>query len=238
MHTDFIQYKKFESHSSYGEDSIFNGVLKRLSWLMQEDLFKPKTYIDIGAYHPIKESSTYFLYELGWFGTLVEPNSYMNVLTHELRPKDILLNYAVDSSEGTATMYMFGQLDSSNTISKDFAEKKQQSQHTNINWTVKVHTKTINQIITKHIDYFGQTPFFLNLDIEGMDYDVISTYNHDVKIPFIMIEDDEIDFFNMTKIRRVMEEKGYVPIASTMITTLYLNINSKYFKHIKKIGMY
>ena len=229
-------YKTFKSYSSYGEDALFNGILKRLSWIMEKDLFKPSTYIDIGAFHPIKESNTYFLYKRGWFGTLIEPNSYINVLTHEARPKDILLNYAVDVEEGEKTFYMFGNIDSSNTLSEEFALKKQESQSTDIAWKAQVKTKTINQIITQHISYFGSSPVFMNIDIEGLDLDVIKTYTHDVRIPFIMIEDDSIDPFGNSPTKEFMMSIDYYPIATTFLTTIYIDKQSKYYPHIKKIG--
>lgn len=231
-----MEYEKFKSYSSYGEDALFNGILKRLSWIMQKDLFQNNTYIDIGAFHPVKESNTYFLYNHGWYGTLVEPNSYMNVLTHELRQHDVLLNCAVDTEEGEKTFYMFGNIDSSNTLSEEFAIKKQQSQNTDVSWTAQVQTKTINQIISHHIEYFGSAPFFMNIDIEGKDFDVIKTYSHDVRIPFIMIEDDSIDPFNNSPIRIFMEQKGYYPIATTFLTTIYIDSLSKYYPHIRKMG--
>lgn len=233
-----MEYEKFESYSSYGEDSLFNGVLKRLSWIMQKDLFSQNTYIDIGSFHPVKESNTYFLYKHGWSGTLVDPNSYFNVLVHELRPHDILYNCAVDVESGTKEFYMFGDTDSSNTLSSEFAERKKNSQHTGISWTARVPTKTIDEIVKIHLDYFQRTPFFMNIDIEGKDLDVIKTYSHDVRIPFIMIEDDSMNFFNNSEIRSVMKEKGYEPIASTFLTTLYIDSRSRYYLNIKKIGMF
>jgi FkbM family methyltransferase len=236
MHTNFINYEKFQSNSSYGEDAILNGVFKRLSWIMQENLFESKTYIDIGAFHPVKESNTYFLYQKGWYGTLIEPNSYMNVLTHEIRPNDILLNFAVDVEEGEKTLYIFGEVDSSNTLSKDFAERKRRAQGTDIGWTAQVQAYTINQIITKHVQYFNKTPFFLNIDVEGLDLDVISTYSHDVRIPFIMIEDETMESFFESPIKNIMAGKDYIPIAASFLSTLYLDKKSKYTKHLKKIG--
>lgn len=233
-----MEYEKFESYSSYGEDSLFNGVLKRLSWIMQKNLFDQNTYIDIGSFHPVKESNTYFLYKMGWSGTLVDPNSYFNVLVHELRPHDILYNCAVDVESGTKDFYMFGDTDSSNTLSPEFAERKKNSQHTGVSWTAQVPAKTINEIVKIHLDYFQKTPFFMNIDIEGKDLDVIKTYSHDVRIPFIMVEDDSINFFNTSEIRTVMENKGYAPIASTFLTTLYIDTESKYYANIKKIGMF
>lgn len=233
-----MEYTKFESYSSYGEDAILNGVIKRLSWLMQKNLFEQNTYIDIGSFHPVKDSNTYFLYQNGWYGTLVDPNSYFNVLVHELRPKDILYNCAVDINSGTKEFYMFGDMDSSNTLSPEFAERKKNSQHTGISWTAQVPTKTIDEIISIHLSYFHRTPFFMNIDIEGLDHEVIKTYTHDVRIPFIMIEDDSMDMFNGSPIRQTMLEKEYYPIATSFLTTLYIDTKSKYQPYIKKIGMF
>lgn len=233
-----MEYEKFESYSSYGEDAILNGIIKRLSWLMQKDLFEQNTYIDIGSFHPVKESNTYFLYKQGWYGTLVDPNNYFNILVNELRPNDILYNCAVDIISGTKDFYMFGNIDSSNTMSKEFAERKTKSQHTEVGWTTHVPTKTLDEIISIHIDYFQRTPFFMNIDIEGLDHEVIKTYTHDVKIPFIMIEDDSMDMFNGSPIRATMKEKGYMPVATSFLTTLYIDSDSKYYPYIKKIGMF
>jgi FkbM family methyltransferase len=233
-----MNYEYFESYSSYGEDSILNGVIKRLSWLMNKDLFEQNTYIDVGSFHPVRESNTYFLYKKGWFGTLVDPNSYFNAIVHEERPNDILYNCAVDIEEGTKEFYMFGNVDSSNTLSPEFAERKKSSQHTDVSWVAQVPTKTINEIINIHIQYFQKTPFFLNIDIEGKDFDVIKTYSHDVRIPFIMLEDDSNHIFNGSSIRKYMESIGYEPIATTFLTTLYIDNQSKYFPYLKKIGRY
>jgi hypothetical protein len=233
-----MNYEYFESYSSYGEDAILSGVLKRLSWIMDTNLFQQNTYIDIGSFHPVKESNTYFLYKKGWFGTLVDPNSYFNSLVHELRPYDILYNCAVDIESSTKEFFMFGNMDSSNTLSPEFAERKKNSQHTDVTWTAQVPTKTINEIISIHVDYFQKTPFFMNIDIEGMDHEVIKTYSPDMIIPFIMIEDDSMDMFNGSPIRNTMLEKGYYPLATSLLTTLYIDMSSEYYKHTKKIGMF
>jgi FkbM family methyltransferase len=233
-----VEYEKFESYSSYGEDAMLNGVIKRLSWIMQKNLFDQNTYIDIGSFHPVKESNTYFLYKNGWAGTLVDPNSYFNVLVHELRPHDILYNCAVDIISGTREFYMFGDTDSSNTLSKEFADRKIESQHTGVSWTAQVPTKTLNDIINIHLEYFQRTPFLLNIDIEGLDLDVIKTYSHDVRIPFVMVEDDTMRAFTDSPIRQTMAEKGYLPISTTFLTTLYIDEQSKYYPNLKKIGMF
>lgn len=232
-----MKYDNFKSYSSYGEDSIFNGILKRLSWIMQEDLFSYKTYLDIGSFHPVKESDTYCLYKIGWRGTLVEPNKYFNVVVDENRPEDLLLNIAVNTFSGTAELIMFSGTDSSNTLSNEFADRKVAAQNTQVESRLSVECLTVEEIILNHIERFCQVPFVMNIDIEGLDLEVIKTYPPYFDIPFIFIEDEILGAFSEKSfIRTVMYEKGYVPIASTLLTTLYLKKDSKYFQHISKIG--
>ena len=234
-----MEYNKFESYSSYGEDAIISGVFKRLSWIMNTNIFEQKTYLDIGSYHPVKESNTYFLYkDHNWCGTLVDPNNYFNVLVHELRPRDIIYNYAVDTTGGDKQFYMFGSIDSSNTLSKDFADRKVNSQHTDINWTVTVPSKTINEMIDIHVEYFKQLPFLMNIDIEGLDQDVMATYSYSEKIPFIMIEDDSGKMFERSPIKKLMKSFGYVPVATTCLSTLYVDSSCEYKDKLSKIGMF
>jgi FkbM family methyltransferase len=232
-----MKYDKFKSYSSYGEDAIFNGILKRLSWVMQEDLFSYRTYLDVGAFHPVKESDTYALYLLGWRGTLVEPNKYFNVLVNENRFEDRLLNIAVNTEPGQAELLIFSGGDSSNTLSRSFADRKSAAQNTAIQESMLVECRTIEQIVLDHIEHFQQIPFVMNIDIEGLDLDVIRTYPEYLDIPFVFIEDAILESFSeRSSTRSVMNEKGYAPIATTLLTTLYLKKDSRYFKHITKIG--
>lgn len=234
-----MNYNKFESYSSYGEDAVVNGVLRRLSWILDENMFEAKTYLDIGSFHPVKDSNTYFLYkDHGWSGTLVDPNNYFNILVHELRPRDIIYNCAIDVTPGDKEFFMFGSIDSSNTLSKEFADRKVNSQHTDVSWTVTVPSKTLNEIIDIHVDYFKQLPFFMNIDIEGLDHDVMATYSYPDKIPFIMIEDDSGKMFERSPVKKLMKSMGYSPIATTCLSTLYVDLEGKYKDKLSKIGMF
>lgn len=233
-----MQDKEFMSYSSYGEDAILNGVMKRLSWIMNKNLFEYNTYIDIGSFHPVIDSNTYFLYKMGWNGTLVDPNKYFNPIINDIRPNDYIYNYAVDSTSGIKDFYIFGNEDSSNTLSKFFANKKVNAQHTDIVKIEKIQSKTINDVILMHMQNFNKVPFVLNIDIEGLDIDVIKTYKGDTRIPFIMIEDDGMKQFDNSEIRIVMEESQYFPVATTFLTTLYIDSKSIYYLNLKKMGMF
>ena len=233
-----MQDKEFISYSSYGEDAILNGVIKRLSWIMDKNLFQYNTYIDIGSFHPVIDSNTYFLYKMGWNGTLVDPNKYFNIAIKDIRPNDTIYNYAVDSTSGIKDFYIFGNEDSSNTLSKSFANKKVDAQHTDVLKIEKIESKTINDVILMHMQNFNKVPFLLNIDIEGLDLDVIKTYRSDMRIPFIMIEDDSMKQFGNSEIRTIMEQNKYFPVATTFLTTLYVDSTCIYYSNLKKMGMF
>ena len=47
------------------------------------------TYIDVGAGHPIADNVSYWFYERGWQGIVVEPQPELAALYQRLRPRDL-----------------------------------------------------------------------------------------------------------------------------------------------------
>ena len=56
------------SFSQQGEDLILDRVLTSV---LRKDVFKPHTYVDVGAYDAIDHSVTYLLYLRGWNGVVL-----------------------------------------------------------------------------------------------------------------------------------------------------------------------
>jgi len=50
--------------------------------------------------------------------------------------------------------------------------------------------------------------------------------------PYAILE----SFYEESSIRQIMKSKGYAPIATNLLTTLYINTKSKYYRYIKNIG--
>jgi hypothetical protein len=74
-----------ESFSQCGEDLNIAFTLRSL-------LFTGKlTYLDIGANDPIDGNNTYFFYQLGYRGVLVEPNPAFEECLKSERPRDTTL---------------------------------------------------------------------------------------------------------------------------------------------------
>ena len=49
------------------------------------------TYIDVGAGHPIADNVSFWFYERGWQGIVVEPQPELLALYQRLRPRDLAI---------------------------------------------------------------------------------------------------------------------------------------------------
>lgn len=228
----------FISNSAYGEDAMLFGLLDRLKSITHINMFAKNSYIDIGCYHPVIDNNTAFLYQIGWRGTLVDPNPALKPEIDKYRIFDTFLELAVDISPGIKEFMMFNDANSTNTLHKEFVEKLKKSSGQEITKILNVECITIDQVFKKHIDRFENPPMILNIDIEGMDYDVISSYSFKYRPLFILIEDDVLGSFEGSKIKTFMETKNYKLVSSNFLTGIYMDVSSPFYKDLKKIGFY
>ena len=221
--------KPFKSRSSYGEDALVNGVLKRYKFLTQEDF--PFSYLDIGAFKPIKSSNTYFLYRKGYSGTAVEPNSDLKKLWRGTRPRDKFRTVACGTGEDMQ-LYFFGTSAESNTLDLKFSEKI--TAHQNLGFHVKqVKSESLDKIIENHKSHFPGD-FFLDLDIEGLDFFVLNDFSFAKnKRPFlILIEAFVSHSIERRNLEKLMLEKDYVLIGRTVISALYADSQNRFMREL------
>ena len=89
------------SYSQFGEDLIFS------LFFSHNEIHNP-TYLDIGANEPKYISNTYYFYERGSTGVLIEPNPFLYKKLKMQRPKDIILNIGIGFTDvKEADFYMF-----------------------------------------------------------------------------------------------------------------------------------
>jgi FkbM family methyltransferase len=228
----------FIPNSSYGEDAMLFGLLDRLKSINHIDMFAKNTYIDIGCYHPVYDNNTAFLYQLGWRGTLVDPNPALKAEVDKYRYLDLFLEVAVDTKTGIKEFMMFNDANSTNTLDKEFVEKLKRSSGQEIIKTLNVECVTLDYIFEKHIERFKSSPMILNIDIEGMDYDVISSYSFKYRPLFIIIEDDILGSFEGSKTKFFMESKNYAIVSANFLSGIYMDKETDLYKKIKKLGYY
>jgi len=219
----------FLSYSTYGEDAIVEGVFKRLHWMGFNNIFTPKTYLDVGCFHPVKYSNTFFLYKKGWKGTVVDPNVFFESLFRRYRPKDIFFGNAVSNSGISLPYYVFSEIGSSNTMDKEFAEKIAYEQNLELPTPRIVPTISLENLIERHFESFGEYPFIVNIDVEGMDEEIVDSIQPIWEIPFILVEDVSLGAFADSDLKKKLRKKGYEPISANFLTSLYLRWDSKYY---------
>lgn len=221
-------YKIFarNTFSQAGEDAVIDNIL----W--QIGLLKP-TYLELGVCHPWNGNNTYKYYLRGARGVLVEADESQIAFIKKARPKDRILNIGVSfTGEKEADFFIFNEK-SINTFDKEEAAIRVQNGNKIIK-TSKVRLKTINEIIAEN---FQQRPDILSIDIEGLDFAVLSQLNYDLyPIPIICAENCTYSENHIkqkdNKIEELLLSKGYFLYADTYINGIF--VHEQWFKNVKK----
>lgn len=221
-------YKIFgrNTFSQAGEDAVINFLL----W--QTGLQKP-TYLELGVFHPWNGSNTFKFYLRGATGVLVEADPSLISEIKKARPRDIVLNFGVNfTGEKEADFFIFEEKSISTFDAEEAAVRE--SHGNKLTSRVKVPLKNINQIISEN---FTKCPDILSIDIEGLDYQVLSQLDEgEHTIPIICVElcsySSDYNKTRDTKIIQLLESKGYFLFADTYINGIF--VHKQWFKNIKK----
>ena len=174
-------YKKRASYSQDQEDLFINDYFKNI-----DNGF----YLDIGCYHPIKYSNTALLYNRGWQGINIDMNQTSIDLFKILRKKDKNICAAISSSNKEVTQFIDHFYSPVNTIDKNFSQKISKRFKIKPFSKRKIYTNTLNEIIKKKEIQITKIDF-LNIDVEGHDYEVLKGINFlNIKPKIICIEID------------------------------------------------
>lgn len=206
------------SYSQCGEDLIIDFIFK---WMK---ITKP-SYLDIGAHHPINISNTYFFYENGCTGVCIEPDPILFVDIKRRRKRDICLNLGIGIiNEDKADFYIMSSR-SLNTFSKDEAERYQSYGNQKIEAVIQMPLMTVNQVIDL---YCRSTPNFISLDVEGLDLQVLQSFDFNKYRPEVFCVEtltytEDKSERKISEIIDCMLSKGYFVYADTFINTIFVD---------------
>ena len=174
-------YKKRASYSQDQEDLFINNYFKNI-----DNGF----YLDIGCYHPIKYSNTALLHNRGWQGINIDMNQTSIDLFKILRKKDKNICAAISSSNKEVTQFIDHSYSPVNTIDKNFSQMISKRLQIKPFSERKIYTNTLNEILEKYEIQIKKIDF-LNIDVEGHDYEVLKGINFlNIKPKIICIEID------------------------------------------------
>jgi len=200
------------SYSQDGEDMVLRKIFKNQ---------KMGFYVDIGAHHPKRFSNTHLLYKKGWKGINVDATPGSMKLFNQLRPRDVNLELGVGTKEELLNYYIFNE-SALNSFSKELSELRnnQQSEHF-IKQVIKVNVKPLYKVLDTYLN--NHKIDFLNIDVEGMDLDVLNSNDWSKYRPkFVIIEMLKSNLSDMDKepIFQLMKKQNYA-IFSKQVNTVF-----------------
>jgi FkbM family methyltransferase len=140
-------------------------------------------YVDIGAGYPSLNSVSKYLYDSGWSGINIEPQSDIFNILDDSRTRDTNLNVAIDKSNTVHLLNVFPDRWGLATISEAVS-----TQHSKLGLRIKhqnVQTHTLTYILDTYA--ISQTINLLKIDVEGYENEVIESLDFNRYLPEVIV---------------------------------------------------
>jgi FkbM family methyltransferase len=196
-----------------GEDLLLWRLFKR------QDL---GFYVDVGAHHPKRFSTTYLFYRRGWRGINIDAMPGSMRQFHKIRPRDVNLEIAIARTAGTLTYHMFNH-SALNTFDPNLADERTQIEGYNLVDTKSIVAQPLADVLAAYLPA-AQTIDFMSVDVEGLDLEVLESNDWAKFRPrYLVVErpragecEDDSD-----PITDFLAKQGYCPFAGTILTRFY-----------------
>lgn len=206
---------KHHYYSHFGEDAFIHSYFRHQ---------KKGFYVDVGAHHPRRYSNTALLYERGWNGVNIEPDERLIRTFNKYRKRDVNLCLAVGAKEGEFDFYRYSD-PAINTLSRDEVTRLKGKDWAHETSVSKVPVRTLKSLLDENIPE-NTTIDFLNVDVEGLDLEVLSSNDWDTYRPRVVAVEDLN--FDLTSPRAsdtfvYMSNNGYVFLGYIGLTLIFLD---------------
>ena len=185
------------------------------------------TYIDIGAHHPVINNNTFFFYERGARGILVEPNPALHGVLSAVRPQDKLLRAGIGAGKASTEDYYViggsedGQL---NTFSREQADQlvARSRGHYSIEKVIKVPLLNINEVMREQ---WNKAPNVLSVDTEGFDLPILRSIDFKRFRPDVIVaETGELGGHRLeVEILEFLVQQGYQVRGGSFVNTVFVD---------------
>lgn len=201
------------SFSQEGEDLILSQFLYGI---------KNGFYLDIGAHKPIQYSNTYKFYLNGWRGLNIDAMPRSMEEFNIIRSGDTNLEVGISNTRAELLYHIFKQR-GINTFSKEFAkqmiEKGYELQETTI-----IETRRLEDILEQYLPK-NQNIHFLSLDVEGFEFEVLSSNNWKKFRPKIILV-ESLELKTKSELTIFFKNIDYVLVGQTVNNLYFSDCNS------------
>lgn len=209
------------TYSQSGEDAILAYMLAVLGIP-----FSQCTYLDLGANRPKEMSNTYFFYAQGANGTLVEANPSLIPALEKERKGDTIVNKCIAPVSGEKIDFNILSVDGLSApgdISVILAENPE----VKLLKTIPIETICVNDLIKQ----MGEVPVILNIDIEGMELEILKSVDFSKYRPLVIILEmipysTKLPVGNRNvELLDFMQNIGYAEYAFSGINSVFIDLN-------------
>jgi len=214
----FFTHKGKLSYSQCGEDMIVEFVLNSLK-------ISNPSYLDIGAHHPTILNNTYLFYQKGSTGVCIEPDPDLYKGLKKKRKNDICLNVGVGATSQEKADFFIMSSSRLNTFSKKEALRYESYGEKKIVRVIQTPLLSLNDIVRR---YFGGSLDFVSIDVEGMEWEILRTFDFTNFRPTIFCVEtltytEDNSEKKVDEIAELMHENLYISYADTYINTIFVD---------------
>lgn len=206
---EILKSLRRQDFSQFGEQSVLLRMIPSAKG----------SYLDIGSGRPVSGSNTFLLYKMGWSGILVDPIKANSWSSQFIRRRDLCINGLVGDFE-SSTFFEFFPYEYS-TVSEKIANEI---------FMEKSHVRLVAQYRVRGIsaaELFRKLPknefVFLNIDVEGVDLEVLNSLNLEVNRPdLICIEEWEFENPRESLVATLLSKHGYRFVERVGLSSFYM----------------
>jgi len=209
------------SYSQCGEDLVIDFLAKHI--LHIDEIY----YLDLGSNHPVHFNNTYALYKAGHRGVSIDANPLFKKEYATYRKDDKFINCGVGPKIGKLMFYEIDP-DTLSTFSEETALEYTKSGNHKIIKKRKVPVLTVEKIISK---YCSKVPNLLSIDIEGLDYEILSGIDFTAWRPAIVCAEtlgysENATGRKLDEIKELLVDSGFMIYADTYINTIFVSLQA------------
>jgi FkbM family methyltransferase len=164
----------FVSYAQNGEDVVLWRALQGVSG---------GRYVDVGANDPVVDSVTKAFYDRGWHGMDVEPMADFARLLREQRPRDVVVQAAVTTQDGTEVVLHEVTGTGLSTLVDQHAAEVPRGHDVR---DVRVPSRRLDSLVREHLSP-DEPVHFCKVDVEGAEAEVLASVDLTTWRPWVLV---------------------------------------------------